>query len=227
MKKHRNTIDPENLRYQKIFNTKLNKRSTFLKNLCREKEDGLKNIEEEKVDILINRFLGRDHFERNYAYIEPSNSPNLLPKKKVKKFNEIKILPQLKILITSPIEKDFPDKYRKKEVVRDKFSNIFRGGGLKKINSFDINSNKCYKVNDNYRLVKINKNEEIRQPSSFLSNMGKNIIVTKPFKNKDMLSFNLEKLLFDNKINITNNNNNLNYISKSNNSSNNNSYEFK
>ena len=77
------------------FNYLFNKKSNYLKNLPKLKYDGLKEIENEKVEILIDKFLGINKFERDYSFFNPplismSTSPKEDPQKR-----KLKLFPDL------------------------------------------------------------------------------------------------------------------------------------
>ena len=162
------------------FNYLFNKRSNYLKSLPKLKNDGIKEIENEKAELLIDKFLGLDRFQRDYSFFNPPLMPANTPSKEDPKKRKIKLLPNLKILITSPLEKEEPERYRQKDYLEDNFSNIYK------------NSNKNFKENNrlcgSYRPLNKNKNmfkneyenylsrNEKQASSSFLSGIGKQII---------------------------------------------------
>ena len=180
------------------FNYLFNKKSNYLKNLPKLKYDGLKEIENEKVEILIDKFLGINKFERDYSFFNPplismSTSPKEDPQKR-----KLKLFPDLKILITSPLEKEEPERYKQKEYLEDSFSNIYKNDGRnykEKINKLyrsykPINKNLITKENENY----VSRNEK-KDSSSFLLSIGKQII--NESSNKDDIDISVKTKLFN------------------------------
>ena len=164
------------------FNYLFNKKSHYLKNLEKVRKDGNKEIENEKVDILIEKYLGINKFDRDYSFFNPPSvgvQPSSREESKKKKTN---IFPELKILITSPIEKNDPERYKQKDYIGDSFSNIYKKvikktpeknnsrlfGNYKLINrnpnSFDQNNEKYFKRN------------EKKESSAFLTGIGQHVI---------------------------------------------------
>ena len=107
------------------FNKLFNKKSNYWKNLLNQNKEGIKEIENEKVDILINKCLGINKFERDYSFFNPPINGSLSSREHPKK-QKFNFLPNLKILITSPIERDYPDRYKQKDYIEDNFSNIYK-----------------------------------------------------------------------------------------------------
>ena len=101
-----------------------NKKSSYLTNLSKLKTEGIKEIENEKIDILIEKYLGINKFERDYSFFNPSLLGSQSPTNSKK--NKLKIFPELKILITSPLEKEEPNRYKPKNYIDDNFSNRYK-----------------------------------------------------------------------------------------------------
>ena len=55
-------------RNKKIFESKINKKSRFLRSLPQKKYEGIKKVEEGKTELIIDKILGIGEFERNYAF---------------------------------------------------------------------------------------------------------------------------------------------------------------
>ena len=183
------------------FNTKFNKKSNYLKNLVNVKDEGYKKIENEKVDILINKCLGIDNFERDYSFFNPPIF-GFQPSSEIPEKSKLKLFPKLKLLITSPSEKDFPDRYKQKDFVEDEFSNIyknsFRNTMEKKHNIYSYN----YKQkNKNYNTLETDRNYLSRngknRGSSFLSGIGKHIF-TYSIEKKPSDDFSKQKKIINN-----------------------------
>ena len=76
--------------------------------------------------MLIEKYLGINKFDRDYSFFNPplvGIQPSSKEESKKKKLN---IFPDLKILITSPVEKNDPERYKPKEYIGDNFSNIYK-----------------------------------------------------------------------------------------------------
>jgi hypothetical protein len=187
------------------FNYLFNKKSNYLKNLPKLKYDGLKEIENEKVEILIDKFLGINKFERDYSFFNPPLYGAISSRKEQKK-KKLTFLPNLKILITSPIEKDYPDRYKQKEYTEDEFSNIYKNSNN---NSLNKSRNKnivygCYKpinvinaiLSDNENKKKIiyyRNRDNPEMSSSIFTGTGKNIINNNTFE-KENLNISIAKI---------------------------------
>ena len=163
------------------FNYLFNKKSYYLKNLEKVRKEGNKEIENEKVDMLIEKYLGINKFERDYSFFNKPSvgvQPSSREESKKKKLN---FFPDLKILLTSPIEKNEPERYKPKEYLGDNFSNIYKKvkkktpeknnkllGSYRIINrnpnSFEENNEKYYKRN------------ERKESSAFLTGIGQHVI---------------------------------------------------
>ena len=61
-------------RNKKIFESKINKKSHYLRSLPKKKYEGLKRVEEGKTDLIIDKILGLGEFERDYKFFNPSNN---------------------------------------------------------------------------------------------------------------------------------------------------------
>ena len=171
---------------QIYFDSKLNQKSSYLKNLEYLKTESIKEIEDEKIDHLIDKCLGINKFERDYSFFSPpiyaSHSPS--PSKDNKK-QKRKLFPELKVLITSPDEKEYPDKYKKKDYIEDSFSNMYKNS---KANKNKANAKISNKINDIYnpnnRYVNTLETDKINYQSrndqntysSFLTGIGRTIM---------------------------------------------------
>ena len=191
---------------QIYFDLKLNQKSNYLKNLDYLKTEGIKEIEDEKIDILIDKCLGINKFERDYSFFSPpvyaSHSSSPSKDKKQKK----RLFPELKVLITSPNEREYPEKYKKKDYIEDSFSNIYKNSKNKNSNFNDKISNKInniYKPNSRYlntlETDKINyksRNEE-NTYSSFLTGIGRNIM-TQSIDDGEQVNLSRNRNIFNN-----------------------------
>lgn len=171
---------------KKLFDEKLNKRSFFLRELPKKKSEGLKKIEEEKTEILIDRVLKRDRFERDYKFFIPSLPKNDLELKKT--FLEKNNSKKIKVLLTTFLEKEQFNKFnqlRYKNENEDTFDyNNDESGNenekkkeLTKNNSrnFSYDRNKAYR---NIICQPLCQSEVLKKPQSFLSTVGNNIVIS-------------------------------------------------
>ena len=163
------------------FNYLFNKKSYYLKNLEKVRKEGNKEIENEKVDMLIEKYLGINKFDRDYSFFNPplvGIQPSSKEESKKKKLN---IFPDLKILITSPVEKNDPERYKPKEYIGDNFSNIYKKVKKKTpeknnrlFGSYRLINRNPYSFEDNNE--KYFKRNEKKESSAFLTGIGQHVI---------------------------------------------------
>ena len=131
--------------------------------------------------MLIEKYLGINKFDRDYSFFNPPPSGLQQSSREESKKKKLNIFPELKILITSPIEKNDPERYKPKEYIGDNFSNIYKKikkrtpeknnrlfGSYKPINR---NQNSFEENNENYF-----KRNEKKESSAFLTSIGQNVI---------------------------------------------------
>ncbi len=122
----------------KNFNQIIKKKSPYLNNLSTQNNKSLKSLNSQKIDILFDEITGNNKFKRNYVLFEPSsvtniNNNNINNSEDIKVNNIEKnisnkiplLFPYLKIVMTSPNEREFPEKYQKKDFMIDKFSGMY------------------------------------------------------------------------------------------------------
>ena len=193
---------------QIYFDSKLNQKSNYLKNLDYLKTESNKEIEDKKIDILIDKCLGINKFERDYSFFSPpvyashSSSPS-----KDNKNQKKRLFPELKVLITSPDEREYPEKYKKKDYIEDSFSNIYKNHKINKNNANDKISNKIndiYKPNNRYvntietgKINYISRNEQ-NTYSSFLTGIGKTIMTQSIDDVGEPINFPRKRNIFNN-----------------------------
>ena len=194
---------------QIYFDSKLNQKSNYLKNLDYLKTESNKEIEDKKIDILIDKCLGINKFERDYSFFSPpvyashSSSPS-----KDNKNQQKRLFPELKVLITSPDEREYPEKYKKKDYIEDSFSNIYKNHKIiNKNNANDKISNKIndiYKPNNRYvntietdKINYISRNEQ-NTYSSFLTGIGKTIMTQSIDDVGEPINFPRKRNIFNN-----------------------------
>ena len=194
---------------QIYFDSKLNQKSNYLKNLDYLKTESNKEIEDKKIDILIDKCLGINKFERDYSFFSPpvyashSSSPS-----KDNKNQKKRLFPELKVLITSPDEREYPEKYKKKDYIEDSFSNIYKNHKIiNKNNANDKISNKIndiYKPNNRYvntietdKINYISRNEQ-NIYSSFLTGIGKTIMTQSIDDMGEPINFPRKRNIFNN-----------------------------
>ena len=156
------------------FNSLFNKKSNYLKNLENIKTERIKEIENEKVELLIDKCLGINRFNRDYSFFNPSNFSS----REHAKEKKLRLFPELKVLITSPSEKEYPNRYKQKDFFEDNFSyknnyNFEKGNYNNKMYSDykPINKNILEIYNGKHSSVN-GKNQSL----SFLKGVGKQIM---------------------------------------------------
>ena len=163
------------------FNYLFNKKSYYLKNLEKVRKEGSKEIENEKVDMLIEKYLGINKFDRDYSFFNPPSVGIQSSSKEESKKKKINIFPDLRILITSPVEKNDPDRYKPKECIGDNFSNIYKKVKKKTpeknnrlFGSYRLINRNPYSFEDNNE--KYFKRNEKKESSAFLTGIGQHVI---------------------------------------------------
>ena len=163
------------------FNYMFNKKSNYLQNLEKLRTEGVKEIENEKANILIDKCLRINKFERDYSFFNRPKIGTIASSREEPKNRKFKIIPNLKLLITSPIEKNEPDRYKPKDYLEDNFSNIYKNSS----NNYPEKNKKLY---GSYKPITRNRNsfgeyeekylKRNRKNNyySFLTSIGKNII---------------------------------------------------
>ncbi len=182
----------------KNFNQIINKKSSFLNNLPNQNTKSLKSLNSKKIDILLDEMTGNNKFKRHYDLLSPqiqspainANNNNNSNKNKEEKKNTINnenniynriplFLPYLKIVMTSPNEREYPEKYKKKDFMIDDFSGIYlkpKPISLHKLKQKKIYKQKLHKSNndnDDFCLPLIKKShylsKEIKNNHAFFS----------------------------------------------------------
>ena len=174
---------------QKKFNQKINKRSSYLNHLPNQNSKSLKSLRTQKINILYDEISGNNKFKRDYLLFDPmSQNKKMNNKEECEIINMEKnfsqkipiLLPYLKIIMTSPNEKEYPEKYVKKDFMIDDFSGIYlkpKPMSLHKIKQTKIENN-SYKQNKN------NKKPKKRNSSEFyLPILNKNHFLCSEIKN--------------------------------------------
>ena len=162
-------------RNKRIFESKINKKSRFLRSLPQRKYEGIKKVEEGKTELIIDKILGIGEFERDYAFF----SNNKLNEKPDNNKNKNNINPSLMNRISDLVKKDSVDKYEQlnenTELYEKKF-NSFREEPERKYN----NANKYWRINKQTKAEKENEQFE-----SFFSKMGNKVIINKLNSNQN------------------------------------------
>ena len=182
----------------KSFDQRINQKSPYLNHLSNQNHRSLKSLQNKKIDILIDEMSGNNKFKRNYSIFDPT-SKNNYSNGNISKNDESEIiyedkslyknmpvlLPYLKIITTTANEREFPEKYQKKEFKIDNFSGIYlkpKPISLHKIkqNKIEINSYKISKKkpinlkNSAFFLPLVNRNHflssNIKNNQPFFSN---------------------------------------------------------
>ena len=162
-------------RNKRIFESKINQKSRFLRSLPQRKYEGIKKVEEGKTELIIDKILGIGEFERDYAFF----SNNKLNEKPDNNKNKNNINPSLMNRISDLVKKDNVDKYEQlnenTELYEKKF-NSFREEPERKYN----NANKYWRINKQTKAEKENEQFE-----SFFSKMGNKVIINKLSSNQN------------------------------------------
>ena len=164
-------------RNKKLFESKINQKSRFLRSLPQKKYEGIKKVEEGKTELIIDKILGIGEFERDYAFF----SNNKLNEKPENIKNKNNINQSLMKRISDLVKKDSIDRYEQlnenTEINKNKY-NSFRDESEKKYN----NANKYWRIN---KQTKTEKNKD--QYTSFFSKMGNKVIINAGEFEKNML----------------------------------------
>ena len=120
----------------KNFNQKLNKKSSYLNHLSNQKIKSLKSLQSKKINILYDEITGYNKFQRDYSIFDHPIATNISNNSKNEEseiINEEKnlskkapmLLPYIKLVMASPNEKEYPERYKKKDFMIDKFSGMY------------------------------------------------------------------------------------------------------
>ena len=151
-------------RNKKIFESKINKKSRFLRSLPQKKYEGIKKVEEGKTELIIDKILGIGEFERNYAFF----SNNKIDEKEINDNLKKKIQPSLKNRISDLVHKESQNKY---EETNENYENRYNTHKVEKERKYN-NANKYWRINKNRKLEK-----EKDEYESFFSKMGNKVIL--------------------------------------------------
>ena len=151
-------------RNKKIFESKINKKSRFLRSLPQKKYEGIKKVEEGKTELIIDKILGIGEFERNYAFF----SNNKINEKEINDNLKKKIKPSLKNRISDLVHKESQNKY---EEINENYENRYNTHKVEKERKYN-NANKYWRINKNRKLEK-----EKDEYESFFSKMGNKVIL--------------------------------------------------
>ena len=151
-------------RNKKIFESKINKKSRFLRSLPQKKYEGIKKVEEGKTELIIDKILGIGEFERNYAFF----NNNKIEEKEISNDFKKKIKPSLMNRISDLVHKDSQNKY---EQLNENYEN--------RIKSHRENNEKKYNnANKYWRMNKLKREEKEKEEfESFFSKMGNKVIL--------------------------------------------------
>ena len=151
-------------RNKKIFESKINKKSRFLRSLPQKKYEGIKKVEEGKTELIIDKILGIGEFERNYAFF----SNNKIEEKEINDNLKKKIKPSLKNRISDLVHKESQNKY---EETNENYENRYNTHKVEKERKYN-NANKYWRINKNRKIEK-----EKDEYESFFSKMGNKVIL--------------------------------------------------
>ena len=153
-------------RNKKIFESKINKKSLFLRSLPKKKYESLKKVEEGKTELIIDKILGIGEFERDYAFFS-NNGNNDISKNNMLKIN---IKPSLKSRITNLVQKG----NRYEDYIKEEEKNEKNVTSIEKIEKYDRNKS----LRTKYKRNEIDMKKNIQKPESFLSKIGNNVIIS-------------------------------------------------
>ena len=153
-------------RNKKIFESKINKKSLFLRSLPKKKYESLKKVEEGKTELIIDKILGIGEFERDYAFFS-NNGNNDTSKNNMLKIN---IKPSLKSRITNLVQKG----NRYEDYIKEEEKNEKNVTSIEKIEKYDRNKS----LRTKYKRNEIDMKKNIQKPESFLSKIGNNVIIS-------------------------------------------------
>ena len=165
-------------RNKKIFESKINKKSYFLRSLPKKKYEGIKKIEEGKTDLIIDKILGLGEFERDYGFFCNQKNENDRPKNIILTEN---VKSSLKNKINMFIQKENPNIYENYRYEEDNNKNY---------NTIEhkYNNNKYWrpkKIAVSPMPINNSKQNLIKKQNTFLSSVGNNIITSKSMFDKE------------------------------------------
>ena len=146
-------FDPLKKKKNDLILIKPIKKSNYLKNLEKQRYEGLKLIEEEKADILVDKILRRDRINRDYSVFSRYNFLDFGKKN---------------ILIDNNEKKIGNIKYYSKNNKNQKTNKINSSSNFSKNNNINLNN----MSKETFITRSIDKNR-------FLSNIGNDIVNTK------------------------------------------------
>ena len=146
-------FDPLKKKKNDLILIKPIKKSNYLKNLEKQRYEGLKLIEEEKADILVDKILRRDRINRDYSVFSRYNFLDFGKKN---------------ILIDNNEKKIGNIKYYSKNNKNQKINKINSSSNFSKNNNINLNN----MSKETFITRSIDKNR-------FLSNIGNDIVNTK------------------------------------------------
>ena len=178
-------------RNKKIFESKINKKSKFLRSLPQKKYEGIKKVEEGKTELIIDKILGIGEFERDYAFFSNNNLNGKKDNNNLKK----NIKPSLMNRITDLVKKESINKYEQLNENYESKYNSFKEEPEKKYN----NASKYWRINKKNKSERENEDYE-----SFFSKMGNKVILNKVYSNDNEMNplYNSEDINQRNKRNI-------------------------
>ena len=154
------------IRNKKIFESKINKKSLFLRSLPKKKYESIKKVEEGKTELIIDKILGIGEFERDYAFFSNKGN-NDSSKNNLLKLN---IKPSLKSRITNLVQKG----NRYEEYIKEEEKNEKSGNSIDNIEKYKRSKSLRTKYKRN--VIDVKKNNQ--KPESFLSKIGNDVIIS-------------------------------------------------
>ena len=183
---------------KKDFYKRLYGKSKYLKNLERKKIESYNLLSNQKFEIIKEKLLRTNRFNRDYSIF---SKEKLMLKTEQVKSNKFYFSPDIKPIILSNEEANYPNRYRKKQFDTDNFSLIY-----KETNSANYSKSKPVVVLNTSSYAKLNEKGKYK---GFKANKGNCGIDFEDKKNYDIS--NNSKLY--NSSNINNKSNISNYTS--------------
>ena len=186
----------------KDLHTLLYGKSKYLKNLVKRKNESYNKLTNTKIEIIKDKLIRANKFERDYSFF---SKEKLVLKPLTMRQNKMYFTPDIKPLILSPEEAEFPNRYQKKKFDIDGFSLIYKETNSSKFSQskpiivlntssysklnqknksqekncfIDFENKKNFESNNNSSHV-LNNSNNSNYTSSFLTSIGNNVIINK------------------------------------------------
>lgn len=173
-------------------------KSKYFKNLEKKKNDSYNLINTQKIEIIKDKLLRSNRFERNYALFSKNN---LELKPSITQTQKIYFSPDIKPLFLSAEEEVYPNRYKKKKFDIDNFSLIY-----KVTNSSNYSEQKPIKLLNTSAYFKMKEKRKKEEKNIYKGNKNKD------FEDRKNIDFSNYSNIFNNS-NVINKSNLSNYNS--------------